>query len=67
MESIPLGSQVRDRASGLVGIAISRVTYLDGTTSFGVQPALGADGKMPDAAYISELRLERTGAGIATA
>lgn len=54
---VRLGQKVRDKITGFEGTAIARCEYLTGCVQFGVVPA-SADGKMPDCAYIDEMRLE---------
>lgn len=56
---IQLGQTVRDRLSGLVGTAASRIEYLTGCTQVGVAPAgLKDDGDTKDWRYFDWQRLE---------
>ena len=46
---IKLGQKVRDRVTGLEGIAYARLTFLYGCDRITIQPAVDKDGKVPDA------------------
>lgn len=48
---IELGDKVQDTVSGLVGIAVSEIKYLNGCLQYGVQAPF-QDGKMPQAEYV---------------
>ncbi len=37
---IALGNEVKDKVSGLIGIACSRIEYLNGCIQYGIQPKL---------------------------
>ncbi|MBA7689582.1 hypothetical protein ES703_98090 [subsurface metagenome] len=51
MKEIELGDKVRDTVSGLIGIAVSEIKYLNGCLQYGVQAPF-QDGKLPNAEYI---------------
>lgn len=55
---IELGSKVRDEVSGFEGIAFGRSEFLNGCVRIGVQPRIGADGKLPESAWFDEPQLE---------
>lgn len=55
---INLGDEVKDRVSGLKGIAVARYTPLAGCDSIHIQPPIGGDGKLPKAVYIEESLLD---------
>lgn len=55
---IQLGDKVRDTVSGFEGIATVRIEYISGCSRIGVQPLVGADGKIPDAGHFDEPMLE---------
>lgn len=58
---IKLGDKVRDKASGLVGIALEKATYMNGCVSFGVMPPVRSTDLIncsPDKSWISAERLE---------
>lgn len=58
-DDVKLGQTVRDRLSGLVGTAVSRVEYLTGCTQLAVaQEGLTADGKTKEWHYFDWQRLE---------
>ena len=58
-DMIELGVKVKDRISGLVGVAISRhIFYQNGCNRITVQPPIDKDGKLPDTATFDEPRLD---------
>jgi hypothetical protein len=57
-ESIKLGDRVRDRITGLVGIAIGVTDWLYGCRRWCVQPEKTKDGKPAETCYIDEPQLE---------
>ena len=48
MNEIKLGSKVRDKVSGFIGVAIARTEYLNGCIQYSVQPKVGKDNKVPE-------------------
>jgi len=54
---IKLGSEVKDKVTGFIGIAISRVEYLNGCIQYGVKPK-AKENKMPEVEYIDESQLK---------
>lgn len=66
--TLNLGEQVRDKVSGLVGIALDKATYMNGCVSFAVMPERRDSDLLntnPDKNWISVERLERVGDGLA--
>jgi len=61
---IKLGQKIRDRVTGLEGIATAKVEYLNGCIQFGLRPPVKADGTLPDVHYIDQGQLEVVGEGI---
>jgi hypothetical protein len=55
--SIKLGQKVRDKVTGLVGIATCRSTFLTGCDRIAIQPEAGSDGKVPNSYYVDEPQL----------
>lgn len=55
---IKLKDKVRDRYSGLVGIAVVRSEFINGCVQFEIQPKAGKDGKLPESVGIDEGSLE---------
>jgi len=55
---IKLGSKVRDIYTGLTGIAVGRTEYLYGCSRIIVEPTELKDGKVIDAHYFDEQRIE---------
>ena len=62
--SIQLGLQVKDIVDGFIGIAISKVEYLNGCIQYGVQPPIGEDKKVGTIEWIDEQQLEVIGEGV---
>jgi len=54
---IELGSEVRDKVSGLTGIVIAETRHLTGCITYAVQPP-DKEGKRPDLDYFDAYRLE---------
>jgi valyl-tRNA synthetase len=61
---INLGDKVKDKVSGLVGIATARTEWLHGCVRIAVQPQEVKDGKPVDAHYIDEPQLEVVEVGV---
>ena len=40
---IKLGEKVKDKVSGIIGVAVSRIEYLNGCIQYGVQPKFKKD------------------------
>lgn len=57
-EIVQLGDRIRDRISGVEGIAVARTEYLYGCTRIGVQPESHKDGKPAAWASIDEPQCE---------
>ena len=54
---ITLGQKVRDKISGLVGIATARCTYLNGCDHIAIQPP-AKDGKIPPSQWVDLPQVE---------
>ena len=54
---IPLGTVVRDKVTGFVGIAENRATFLYGCDRYCVQPQVDKDGKIPENQMVDEPQL----------
>lgn len=54
---IRLGDEVRDLISGFVGIVVGRSQYLTRCDQYLVEPPVGDDNKLPDAAWFDIHRL----------
>jgi hypothetical protein len=64
MSGIKLGSRVKDRVSGFVGIATARTMHLNGCVRYAVDPPVDNKGKIPDSYYFDEAQLEVIDVGI---
>jgi hypothetical protein len=63
-----LGSRLKDKVSGMQGIAKSRVEYLNGCVQYGIQPPYNeGDKKMPDSYWVDQEQLEFIDEGVAVA
>lgn len=60
MFTIELGSKVKSRSTGLMGLITSRSESLYGCNRYTVQPPCGKDMKLPDSYYCDEADLEVT-------
>ncbi len=58
MKKIELGTQVQDRITGFRGTIVGRTEWETGCTTYCVQSKCDKDGKLPDAEWIDEIRLE---------
>lgn len=61
---IELGEKVKDIVSGVEGIAVARVEYLNGCIQYCVAPKGGIDALKTDSLYIDEGQLKIIGKGI---
>ena len=61
MTEVLLGAKVRDKVTGLEGIAVSRHDYLYGCTRISIQPEVDKDGKVPDIHTCDAPQLEIVG------
>jgi len=61
--SIKLGSKVKSKISGFVGIVTQETRYLNGCLRYGITPKVGKDNKQKDAQYFDfeELEVMKTG------
>lgn len=60
---IKLGQEAKDKITGLQGILIGRCQYLTGCDQYGIVPP-AKDGKVSEAAWFDEGRIEIIGKGI---
>lgn len=58
MSTIPLGTIVRDRVTGFIGVAENCATFMYGCDRYCVQPQVDKDGKIPDSVMIDGPQLE---------
>ena len=59
-----LGNKVKDKVSGLVGIATSRVEYLNGCVQYCVRPPVNKAGELVDGEYFDEEQLSFVSKGV---
>lgn len=55
---IPLGTIVKDKVTGFVGVAENCATFMYGCDRYCVQPQVGEDGKVPESVMVDEPQLE---------
>ena len=48
MKEIKLGSKVRDKVTGFVGITVARTEFLNGCIQYNIQPKVEKDNKVPE-------------------
>lgn len=58
MRKIELGTIVKDRVTGVVGVAENRATFMYGCDRYCVQPRIKDDGTIPDSVMLDEPQLE---------
>lgn len=58
---IELGVKVKDKITGLTGIATERREFLNGCIQYAVQSRVDKEGKLPEAWYIDVQQLEVVG------
>jgi len=65
---IKLGQKLRDKVTGLEGIAVAKVEYLNGCIQFCIKPKSKTKNevKMPEGVYIDEGQLEIVSKGLST-
>ena len=55
---IALGSKVKDRVTGLIGITTARLEYMNGCIQYCIQPQEVKDGKPAQESWIDKQRVE---------
>lgn len=55
---VNLGDEVRDTVTGFRGVVIGKTLFLHGCTRVGVQPPVGTDGTLKEAAWFDEPQME---------
>ena len=61
---VDLGQKVKDRVSGLTGIATARTTYIQGCNRVSVQPPVNKNGTLPEYKAFDEPDLIVVGKGV---
>lgn len=61
---IQLGNSVMDMVSGIKGIAVSRIEYLNGCTQIGIMPKSNDGLKQSDTAYVDYKQVKVIGKGV---
>ena len=64
MHRFTLGEKIRDKVSGLEGIASARLEYLNGCVQYCISPRIDKDGKRVEGWYVDQQTLELVGSGI---
>lgn len=55
---IKLGAHVKDRITGLEGVATVRVEYINGCVQYGIRPTKLKDGQPVEASYVDQQQIE---------
>ena len=58
MDEAKLGKKVKDKITGLEGIAVSKCIFLNGCVQYAIQAKIDKDGKIPDEKWIDAQQLE---------
>lgn len=53
-----LGDQVRDKVTGVKGVAVGKSEWLTGCNTYAIQPPVKEDGTVPDPYWVDEARIE---------
>lgn len=64
MGKINLGDRVKDKVTGFKGIVVSMSRHLYGCDRIGIQPEVGADGKVPECGWFDIDAAELIEAGV---
>ena len=64
MKTIKLGQRLKDKVTGLTGIATSRCEYLNGCVQFAIQPPVNEKGENVTDIWIDEGQLEFVDHGV---
>lgn len=64
MHEFKLGDKLKDLVSGMEGIAVSRIEYLNGCIQYGIALNTGKNKIPEDCRYFDENQLKRVGAGL---
>lgn len=63
-EAIKLGDEIEDITAKVKGVAIGRIEYLDGTTSWIMQPPSDPDGLRVSTVEVVDAYVRRVGDGV---
>lgn len=64
-DQIKLGNKVKDVITGIEGIAVSKIEYLNGVQEYGIQlPAKKDEGVKPAVQWIDQHQVKKVGDGI---
>jgi hypothetical protein len=55
---VNLGDKVRDQVTGFTGVVIGKARYLTGCNTVGIQAPVDKEGKLIDAQWFDEQRIE---------
>ena len=64
---IELGQEGKDKVTGFKGIITGRAQYLYGCDQYNLVPSVGKDGKIGDAQWFDEGRIQIIGKGVSPA
>jgi len=57
-KKLKLGLKYRDKVTGFVGIAISKVVYMNGCEQYCLKAPIDKDGKLVDGQYFDDVQIE---------
>lgn len=64
VKEFELGQKLRDRVTGVEGIAIAKIIYLNGCVQFDIKPKVDKDGKQVDGAWVDTQQIELVDEGL---
>jgi hypothetical protein len=59
MTKIKLGDKIKDTITGLEGIAIAKIEFLNGCVQYEIQPPVDKEGKMIESEYVDSQQIEK--------
>ncbi len=60
-KQIKLGTKIKDRITGLEGIAIAKIEYLNGCVQYSIKPKLDKDGKVQEGEWVDSQQIAVVG------
>lgn len=64
MKDIKLGTRIKDKVTDLEGIAIAKISYLNGCVQYSIKPKVTKDGKVNEGEWVDSQQVEIVDEGI---
>lgn len=65
MKEIKLGNKIKDKITGVVGIADAKIMYLNGCVQYSIRQQVKKDGTLPKDIWVDEQQVQIIGRGVA--